>query len=442
MTKQLPTPLRRRILRSAQGRLLPDRQIILRTGAHVRYVSVSRYVQAISLLLLLALGAGAVHVTVSYFSHDRSLSVKEEELAVRESAYRALKQELEQARRQFGDVTDSLEKNHKGLVELIGQNRTLKASLGALREEVARSEERRDRAESEKAELAARVAALESRLERSDERNRTLSQDLRASGAKLASALQDKSVAHEHGMSLSERLGELQQRLAVLRDSQASLVGRVAETSNAEIRRLSGVLETTGIAVESFLEEQGLPVVGTGGPFEAAARDGSEPAGDDTFDVAVLKAGNMLDRLEGLQRIVRALPLAAPLDYYHVSSDYGVRADPINGKSAMHRGIDFGAKYRAPILAPAPGTVTFAGWRGNFGRFVEIDHGNGIVTWYGHLRRITVKRGEKVEFRTMIGQMGNSGRSTGTHLHYEIHVNGKSVDPLKFLKAGNNVFKG
>ena len=108
----------------------------------------------------------------------------------------------------------------------------------------------------------------------------------------------------------------------------------------------------------------------------------------------------------------------------------------------MHRGVDFGAKNRAVVLATAPGKVIYAGWKDKYGRFVAIDHGNGIVTRYGHLRRIYVKLGQKVDFRAKIGQMGSSGRSTGVHLHYEIQVNKRSVDPLKFMKAGRNVFKG
>ena len=108
----------------------------------------------------------------------------------------------------------------------------------------------------------------------------------------------------------------------------------------------------------------------------------------------------------------------------------------------MHRGVDLGAMNRAVVLATAPGKVIYAGWKGKYGRFVAIDHGNGIVTRYGHLRRISAKPGQKVDFRAKIGQMGSSGRSTGVHLHYEIQVNKRSVDPLKFMKAGRNVFKG
>ena len=94
------------------------------------------------------------------------------------------------------------------------------------------------------------------------------------------------------------------------------------------------------------------------------------------------------------------------------------------------------------IIAPADGKVIFAGWKGRYGRVIEIDHGFGIVTRYGHLRRTSVKRGNRVKIGDKIGELGSSGRSTGPHVHYEIRVNKKPVDPQKFIKAGKNVFKG
>ena len=96
---------------------------------------------------------------------------------------------------------------------------------------------------------------------------------------------------------------------------------------------------------------------------------------------------------------------------------------------------------RQSIYAPAPGTVRVAGWRAKYGRFIEIDHGSGVRTRYGHLHKILVKRGQQVAFRDKIGLLGNSGRSTGPHLHYETVFNGKAVDPMKFLKAGRYVFQ-
>ncbi|MHA1114452.1 MAG: M23 family metallopeptidase, partial [Alphaproteobacteria bacterium] len=109
---------------------------------------------------------------------------------------------------------------------------------------------------------------------------------------------------------------------------------------------------------------------------------------------------------------------------------------------AMHYGTDLAGVLRSPILSTAPGIVVFAGRKGRFGRMVEIDHGGGIRTRYGHLRRIKVKRGQKIEARDVVGEMGNSGRSTGVHLHYEILVNGVPRNPLKFMEAGKDVHKG
>ena len=441
-TERTTAPLHRRIARNARGAILADRELILRSAGRVFYVPLPRIAQ-VAVLVFVAAGAAWVSLaSYSYFSHDRAIAAREAEIDARESAFAVLREELAQARRQFAEATDSLEKNHKGLVELIGQNQSLRNSLNSLKEELARAETDRTRTESEKADLAARVTGLEEDLRKSDERNRTLARDLKTSGSKLAEALQDRSRAAEHGQSLSGRLAELQDRMSNIRGSQSSLVDRVAETSQAEIRRLRGIIASTGIKLGPILEAQGIPTMGTGGPFEAAGKGAEGRDESENFELALNTASTILDHLEGLQRIVRGLPLAAPLDYYYVSSPYGVRSDPMNGEDAMHRGIDFGSKLRATVFATAPGTVIYAGWKGKFGRFVEIDHGNGVITRYGHLRRITVKRGEKVDFRKPVGQMGNSGRSTGTHLHYEIHVNGQSIDPLKFLKAGKNVLKG
>lgn len=442
-TKQSPAPpLHRRIVRRVQGSFLGDRQLIVRSGGRITYVPLPRTAQAGALLVVAALGLWTAHTTYAYFSHDRALIVRDAEIAARESLLASLRRDLEQARRQAADATDALQQNQKGVVGLIGENQTLTNTLRSLRDETSRLDGDRGRIEKEKAELTRKLAAAEKLLAKSEERNRTLAGDLKATGAKLAHALNDKSQAAERGMSLSGRVSELQERLASLKDSQSGLLDRIAETSQSEIRRLRGILASTGLRVDRLLEAQGVTSTGTGGPFEAAPRDSVVASVEDGVEAALGNASGMIDQLEGLQRIVRSLPLAAPLDYYHISSPYGVRTDPINGESAIHRGLDFGSKFRATVLATAKGTVIFAGWKGKFGRFVEIDHGNGVVTRYGHLRRIMVSRGDKIEFRTPIGQMGNSGRSTGTHLHYEIQVNGASVDPQKFLKAGKNVFKG
>ena len=124
-----------------------------------------------------------------------------------------------------------------------------------------------------------------------------------------------------------------------------------------------------------------------------------------------------------------------------MTSSFGKRRDPINRKWAAHYGVDMGAVFRSSVYVSTAGTVTHAGWKGKYGRMIEVDHGGGIKTRYGHLHRILVKKGQKVTFRQKIGQVGSSGRSTGAHLHYEIVFKGKPRNPMKFIKAGRHVFQ-
>ena len=135
------------------------------------------------------------------------------------------------------------------------------------------------------------------------------------------------------------------------------------------------------------------------------------------------------------------LPLTVPLDSYHVVSTFGRRIDPLSDRPAMHEGVDFSGEHRAEVRATSPGRISFVGWRGGYGKMVEIDHGLGIRTRYAHLSKMYVKPGQQVDFRDKLGQVGNTGRSTGEHLHYEVLLDGRALDPANFMKAGQYVFK-
>ena len=153
------------------------------------------------------------------------------------------------------------------------------------------------------------------------------------------------------------------------------------------------------------------------------------------------KVNNNIRRLEALQNIMPSIPIIAPLDYYWVSSNFGKRKDPINKRNAIHYGIDLVAQTSTKIMATAAGIVVFSGERAKYGMMVEVDHGYGIKTRYGHLHKISKKKGEVVEFREEIGKLGSSGRATGPHVHYEILYDYKAFNPAKFINAGKSVFK-
>jgi len=148
-----------------------------------------------------------------------------------------------------------------------------------------------------------------------------------------------------------------------------------------------------------------------------------------------------LNRLAVMELSLRAIPSAQPTAYGSMSSPFGLRRDPFTRGRAMHNGIDFRGSTGQGILATGPGRVSFAGWKGGYGRTIEIDHGAGVITRYAHLSGVDVRVGEPVDRGDRIGRMGSSGRSTATHLHYEVRINGRAVNPRPLLEADRNVLE-
>jgi len=143
------------------------------------------------------------------------------------------------------------------------------------------------------------------------------------------------------------------------------------------------------------------------------------------------------DALTNLQEAIVYVPTAEPMKNGRITSNFGRRNDPFLRRLAFHSGIDYGAGTGTPILATANGTVKTADWKGGYGKAVEIDHGNGVMTRFGHMSAFNVVEGQKVRKGQVIGYVGSTGRSTGPHLHYETNVHNDAVDPKRFLKAAH-----
>jgi murein DD-endopeptidase MepM/ murein hydrolase activator NlpD len=199
---------------------------------------------------------------------------------------------------------------------------------------------------------------------------------------------------------------------------------------------LSKLLAKTGLDVERLVADapaaSGAFSQGSGGPLVPAVGRG---AGRATERAAAAE----LDRIRRMERVLLAMPLAAPMSEYKLNSGFGYRRDPFRRRGAIHTGLDFGGPRNAPILATAPGTVTEAGRSGAYGIMVVIDHGMGIETRYAHLSRALVRVGDRVAAGRIVGAMGRTGRATGAHLHYEIRVDGRPLNPKPFIEAGTKV---
>ena len=171
-----------------------------------------------------------------------------------------------------------------------------------------------------------------------------------------------------------------------------------------------------------------------GGPFLPIIAPAS---GSSAFDRMLYRVNIARARVDVYTHALGALPVRKPVTgELDVSSPFGVRIDPFLGRAAMHTGVDLRGDLGAPVHATANGIVQIAGRDGGYGKMVEIDHGNGYSTRYGHLSEIDVKVGQEVRLGQVVGRIGSTGRSTGPHLHYETRLNGEAVDPQKFLNAG------
>jgi len=254
----------------------------------------------------------------------------------------------------------------------------------------------------------------------------------------LRTLIEERSVVEEDRQALTDKVAALETHLSDVHDSQTELLLKLAERTHKNLSYAEKSVAMAGLDVEQLLQTAISKRSAKGGPYVKALANLDMPK---EYEQAVIRLGYEMERWETLQKLLQALPLAAPVDQYRLTSGFGKRVDPINRRPAFHYGLDFAASVKTAIYAPAQGKVTYAGWKGSYGRFVEIDHGFGLKTRYGHLHSINVKKGQKVSFRDRIARLGNSGRSTGPHLHYEVTLNGRPINPKKFLSAGRYVFK-
>ncbi len=219
---------------------------------------------------------------------------------------------------------------------------------------------------------------------------------------------------------------------ASLRDIESEQISHIqALTTDAYYKAgaIAEALQTAGVKLQIASDQSAM-----GGPLV--------PADDSTnFESHVRELDVALNQLKTVKTKLARYPVTNPAPGRRISSRFGVRKDPLLGTPAFHSGMDFRAPNGAPVRATASGKVVKAGWTGGYGRMVEIDHGNGLKTRYAHMSKILVKKGQRVSVRKIIGKIGSSGRSTGPHLHYEIRRHGKTINPVRFLKAGKKVKK-
>jgi murein DD-endopeptidase MepM/ murein hydrolase activator NlpD len=241
----------------------------------------------------------------------------------------------------------------------------------------------------------------------------------------------------EAATGVAKELRRLESSLNQIEGRQIAELNSVENRMESRVRRMRGVFSDLGLNMAKM--EAGTPHPGTGGPYvPVKLRPDAGPFERQLYRVKLTRA--QIDRLNHTLALVPyRKPVVGEIEF---TSGFGVRVDPFVGRPAMHTGVDFRAAMGDPVRATANGKVVSTGWAGGYGQMVEVDHGNGLSTRYGHLSEIDVKVGQSVKIGEVVGEVGSTGRSTGPHLHYETRIDGEAVDPQKFLRAGTRLNAG
>lgn len=424
----------------------PDRQILIRSNDSVSQLRLGKYAQ----LTLASIGVIAItwSVGVSGYSWylDQRLAAREEQLFRSELSYNQLIARVTESQRRFGEITSQMEDTHRNLLSMAEKNLMLQARVQDYTSKLAVSEKEKVRISALRTSMDNQMNALQTQIDGITNRNLALRDELETVETVMSRVMRERDQAMQRSKKLQSELGEARQRIADLHTIQKQAMQRVAETADSTILELETVLEMTGLSVDEVItppmkpqaQGSGEAAGGVGGPFVAFEAEHPE---DEQFVNAALAVGDRMDQLVSLHDRIKRTPLGQPADSYYLSSSFGKRKDPINGKWAFHSGVDLAGPMKTPIHATAPGKVVFAGWSGKYGKMVEIDHGDGLRTRFGHLYKVLVKKGDEVNLKGKIALMGSTGRSTGSHVHYEVLVHDKPVDPIKFIEAGHYVFK-
>ncbi|WP_168176355.1 M23 family metallopeptidase [Novosphingobium sp. PC22D] len=296
----------------------------------------------------------------------------------------------------------------------------------------------------------AKVASAESRVEEYRDGIDTVASDL----ARRQDFIEKMVEAHlgdlpseaETGETVTDSRDETARTVEKISAAlpEAGALARIEADQLAFVERLTRYADRRAESASDAISRLGLnpnAMVATvssaeGGPLMrlATSRDGS-------LDPRFQRLGMSLARMDALERSLAGIPQVKPTKVPYVSSSYGYRSDPFTGVAAFHAGLDFPGPLGSQIYAAAKGTVSFVGRKQGYGNCIEINHGNGLMTRYAHLSRFGARVGQKVGIGDSIGAMGSSGRSTGSHLHFEVRVNGRPVNPRPFLEAAGHVRK-
>lgn len=442
----------------------PERHLYHRSRGSVQFVVLTAPAQIALLALSLGFFGWVAYSSVNVVFKDEIIAAKEKHFTTMQAAYENRIAEMQTSldeihtalvntQDRFSTAAGELEGRHKALTEILNRHEAAIKGIGALKNRVTQVYKQIDTtSEGNRLVMSGEDSEPQLRASRQEPDGQGGGSTPLSDKADPA-MLTDAQVIKDLPKPLAQQSKGIASRFGTLDQAQHSMIAQLDTMSRQSNRSLERILAVTGLSANSVVERvaedeadvSGNSTEGQGGPYApiAALNIFAKRPSVAALDPALATLKETVDRLFRLETALTVIPLVGPLTVdYHLSSPFGRRIDPMTGQAAFHYGLDFVAPLTSPVLATSPGVVTIAGRQGPYGNLVEIDHGHGLRTRYGHLYRIDVKVGDVVKFHQRVGLLGSTGRSTGPHVHYEVRFNGTLRDPARFLEAGRYVYQG
>ncbi|MBF9041817.1 peptidoglycan DD-metalloendopeptidase family protein [Rhodobacterales bacterium HKCCE4037] len=429
---------------AALERHLPEQRLFLKSEEGTRFIRLRPVTQA-TMIIGSAVFVGWTVIVTSIFLIDTISAGNARDLAQREQAMyqeRLNQMALERdarsaaaaaAQDRFALAMDQVSEMQTRLLDSEERRRELETAVDVIQATLRRTIDERDEARVAAAAFQIELQADTGTVQTAAEREQELQQTL----AFLNYALEATAGERDEGFTLVaeavEEINRLNFEAALTEERQNRVFRQLEEAVAVSMEPLDEMFSAAGLDTDDLIEGVRQGYSGQGGPLTPIISTSGE--GPDPLSARANDLLRELDEINLWRIAAERLPFSFPVNgSYRQSSGFGPRW------GRMHEGLDFAGATGTPIVAGGSGTVVFAGRQSGYGNMIDIRHANGFMTRYGHLSRIHVTEGQRVSRGEHIGDMGNTGRSTGPHLHYEVHRNGTPVDPSTFIRAGRNVF--
>jgi murein DD-endopeptidase MepM/ murein hydrolase activator NlpD len=407
----------------------PKREIIIKRNGNFKVLNLPSWAQLLSIIALLLAVFWVSSLTYMYFNIEDIMQKKEQEITKIKNMYSKVASEITLYTKNIQEINERLKTSFDDSMEKLLEKGELTI-------------EEKNKIEKNRIFLSAELEYLNNKFERIAGTDDTLSIIKDTDYYNLKELELERDIAWQEREKLRKRNEELEVSIKNMEDAQANLLEKielVAEENIDDIEKtvnkISNMLSKIGLGrssdglIRKFDREENMP---SGGPFIPLEE---KEILNENLNENFMQINSKVDKWFKLKQIQTMLPLGNPLKSVRITSGYGRRSDPFTGAPSMHRGIDFRGDIGTPLYAVADGKVIWAGPRGDYGKAVQIDHGLGFSTLYAHLSDVEVKKGDIVTQKQLVGLGGNTGRSTGPHLHYEVRYNNRPFNPSSFLKA-------